>query len=188
MHKATRTAIFLALPALVLLGPDARFSGAEVAPGILVHDGTAARVALLRWGIGRYERAGLRLPPLQVYFHDDMSGCRDLVGYYLAQRIDLCVDELDDVTARDTLLHEMGHSWVEQNMSETERERFMQLRGLPTWSSQEEFWPFRGWEQAPEIIAWGLGERVLTPKIPDHSPRELRFAFELLTGVPLPAR
>jgi hypothetical protein len=31
-------------------------------------------------------------------------------------------------------------------------------------------------------MAWALGERILTPRIPDNEPIQLARGFELLTG------
>ena len=36
-------------------------------------------------------------------------------------------------------------------------------------------------------MSWALGERILTGQIPENEPEVLAPAFELLTGVALPA-
>jgi hypothetical protein len=89
--------------------------------------------------------------------------------------------------ARDALLHEMGHEWVDEGVSARVRERFMVMRRLTAWNDQTVIWDRRGFEHAAETLAWALGHRYLAPGIPDHSPARLTAAFELLTGgLPLP--
>jgi hypothetical protein len=36
-------------------------------------------------------------------------------------------------------------------------------------------------------MAWALGERLMTPSIPDNGPEQLDTAFRLLTGHDAPA-
>ena len=69
--------------------------------------------------------------------------------------------------------------WLDQNVGLSTRKRFLDLRGLAAWDVQSDPWQLRGYEQGAEIIAWALGERILTPQIAD--------AYELVTGQPLPA-
>ena len=54
------------------------------------------------------------------------------------------------------LLHEMAHGWLDANLSEIERARFLDLRRLSTWNSPEVSHDERGFEQAAEIMAWTL--------------------------------
>ncbi|MGH2589496.1 MAG: hypothetical protein ACRDGW_01720 [Actinomycetota bacterium] len=41
-------------------------------------------------------------------------------------------------------------------------------------------WRERGFEHAAEILAWHLGDRVLTPTVPDNEPEQLEAAVEAL--------
>jgi hypothetical protein len=164
----------------------------EPAP-VLVADGRirvfgadAEHQRLTRWAFGRYERAGLHVPPIDVHFHADTSGCYGHLGSELGGRLDICVVIVSEI-GRDALLHEMGHAWVDENVSAEVRERFMRMRGLTAWNDQGVIWDERGFEHAAETLAWALGHRFLAPGIPDHGPVELTTAFELLTGgLPLP--
>ena len=54
----------------------------------------------------------------------------------------------------------MGHIWLDQNLSDPERERFLEVRGLHAWNESSDTWALRG-EQGAEIMAWALGERIL---------------------------
>ena len=157
-----------------------------VADRALVFGADAEHQRLVRWGIDRYEHAGLQVPPIDVHFHPDTSGCYGHIGSELAGRIDICVVIVSEI-ARDALLHEMGHAWVDENVSAAVRERFMAMRGLSAWNDQSVIWDERGFEHAAETLAWALGHRFFAPGIPDHDPERLTAAFELLTdGVPLP--
>jgi len=66
------------------------------------------------------------------------------------------------------------------------RDRFLVSRGLRSWNASDEPWEHRGYEQAAEVLAWGLGERIITPSIPDNDFEQLCDAFEFLTGVAPP--
>jgi len=52
----------------------------------------------------------------------------------------------------------------------------------PTWNSSDDPWNLRGYEQAAEVMAWALGERILTPSIPGNEPEKLGLAYRFLTG------
>jgi hypothetical protein len=157
-----------------------------VAQGIWAFGADPEHQRLVRWALGRYEHAGLRVPPVEVHFHPDTSGCYGHLGSELDGRIDICVVIVSEI-ARDDLLHEMGHAWVDENVSATVRERFMRMRDLSAWNDQSVIWDERGFEHAAETLTWALGHRFLAPGIPDHGPVQLTAAFELLTGgLPLP--
>jgi hypothetical protein len=180
----------LALAATVLAGggaPAERGSApAVVADTVRIFGADPEHERLVRWAFGRYEHAGLEVPPIDVHFHQDASGCYGHIGSQLGRRVDICVVIVSEV-ARDALLHEMGHAWVDENVSATVRERLLRLRGLTSWNDQGAGWDERGFEHAAETLAWGLGHRYLAPGIPDHDPDRLTAAFELLTGgLPLP--
>jgi hypothetical protein len=93
---------------------------------------------------------------------------------------------LSNEMARRILLHEMGHIWIEQNVSQAVRERFLELRGLRAWNASTDPWEERGYEQGAEIMSWALGNRILFAQIPGNDPVQLGAAFELLSGVGIP--
>jgi hypothetical protein len=157
-----------------------------VADTVRVFGADAEHQRLVRWAFGRYEHAGLEVPSIDVHFHPETSGCYGHLGSALGRRLDICVVIVSEI-GRDALLHEMGHAWVDENISAEVREGFMRMRGLTAWNDQGVIWDARGFEHAAETLAWALGHRFLAPGIPDHGPVELTAAFELLTGgLPLP--
>jgi len=189
------TAIASRLLILVLAAATMAGGGDHVKPepasivvgdGIWVFGADTEHERLVRWAIGRYEHAGLKVPPIDVHFHADTSGCYGHLGSELGGRVDICVVIVSEI-ARDALLHEMGHAWVTENVSATVRERFMAMRGLTAWNDQRVIWDDRGFEHAAETLAWALGHRYIAPGIPDRGRVQLTAAFELLTGgLPLP--
>jgi hypothetical protein len=153
-----------------------------VRPSVAVYEGVPEQDQLARWAAGRFEDAGLDLPDLEIHFHGDASGCGGHLGYARDGRVDVCTI-LTNEMARRNLLHEMGHIWIDQNVSRADRVRFLELRGLLTWNAPTAGWGYRGYEQGAEIMSWALGNRILSAQIPDNDPQRLKGAFELLTGV-----
>jgi hypothetical protein len=168
------------------LGSAQAADGVPIRPDLLVYEADAEQVQMTRWAANRFEVAGLQVPEAEVHFHRTLSGCGGYLGYARGGRVDLCTD-LADAPARRALLHEMGHIWLDQNLSELDRERFVEMRGLRAWNDSSDTWALRGYEQGAEIMAWALGERILTPQIPDNEPIQLARGFELLTGSAPPA-
>jgi hypothetical protein len=156
--------------------------GAELRSGVEIFGASVAQVRLVRWAIDRFEALGLQIPPVEMHFHADLRDCDGHLGYATHGRVDVCTTAVDDMT-HHAVLHEMAHAWLDANTSQTLRDRFLKLRGLRSWNETHNPWELRGYEQAAELIAWVLGERIITPKIPDNDPALLASAFELLTGI-----
>ncbi len=82
-----------------------------------------------------------------------------------------------------TILHEIGHAWAANNLTDSQREAFVDSQGLGAWSNKETPWNERGSEHAAEIVAWGLGEGHGRPRwIPNNDLDSLTEAFQQLTG------
>jgi hypothetical protein len=180
-------ASIISLTALVggwsLASEDAH--GVELRPGIMVFSEDPEQRELARWAVARLESAGLDPPTVEIHFHGSSSGCGGHLGYAQIGRADVCTVLVNEM-ARRNLLHEMGHIWIDQNVSQRVRERFLELRHLSTWNASTADWDERGYEQGAEIMAWALGNRILTAQIPDNLPEQLGAGFELLTGVTPP--
>ena len=166
----------------IWLGSAGATAGVAVRSDVEVHGASPEQLAIARWAVGRFESAGLKAPAVEIRFHSDASGCGGHLGYAQAGRVDVCT-VLANEMARRNLLHEMGHVWIDQNVSRPVREEFLQLRGLRAWNASSDPWDERGYEQGAEILAWTLGTRILTAQIPDNDPSRLAIGFELLTGV-----
>ena len=187
--KRAARILAVALAAQAFAAPGLRAWAPEpvtVREGIQVFGGEAERVRLVAWAAGRFELAGLEAPEVDVHFHKDTAGCAGHLGLELGGTIDHCVPHVSEIS-RDVLLHEMGHTWIDQYVATPLRERFTELRGLTEWNTGGVPFEAKAYEHGAEIIAWGLGTRWFAPEIPDREPWQLRGAFELLTGVELPA-
>jgi hypothetical protein len=191
MRRITRLGLGIALlVALVLgwrLGAAQAATVVPVRTEVLVYEADAEQVQMTRWAANRFERAGLQVPEVEIHFHRELSDCRGNLGYALAGRVDLCTD-LVDTPARRAILHEMGHIWLDQHLSNSERAGFLRLRHVVAWNSSKDPWNLRGYEQGAEVMAWALGERIMTPSIPDNGAEQLRIAFRFLTGHDTPDR
>lgn len=167
------------------LGSAQADGGVRVRPQVEVTNATPEQVDLVAWAVGRFEAAGLVAPSVRIEFDDDPTGCGEHLGFARGERVDVCT-VLINAMARRVLLHEMGHVWLEQNTTEGTREGFLELRGLPSWNASGDPWRLRGYEQGAEILSWALGERILSPQIPNARPAALGRAFRFLTGRVLP--
>ena len=150
--------------------------------GVEVSGGTREQLAMARWAVGRFETAGLEAPAVVIAFHRGLSGCGGHLGWALGGEVDLC-STLVNAMSRRALLHEMSHIWLDRYVGASLRERFLDLRDLTSWNASSDPWELRGYEQGAEIMAWVLGERILTPLIPFEDSGDLDVAFRLLTGV-----
>ena len=157
----------------------------EVRPSVSVYEADREQVRLVRWAVSQFEGAGLDVPTVEIHFHGSSSGCGGHLGYAQIGRVDVCTVLVNEM-ARRNLLHEMGHVWIDQNVSRAERVRFLELRGLRTWNASTADWGYRGYEQGAEIMSWALGNRILSAQIPENEAARLAAGFELLTGIPAP--
>ena len=173
----------LLLEGLVVVLVGSGFSTAPSAAGtaLSVRDASSAQAREVTDAVDHFRAAGLELPPLQIAFHEDASGCQGRPGYYQEGTVDVCTGATVNRYSETLLIHEMAHAWSERALNNSERRRFMDLVDVPTWSSWDMPWRDRGWEYAAEIIRWGI-YGVTTPRVPYRSIGELENAYEFLTG------
>jgi hypothetical protein len=183
----TVTLLVWAAPAVWGMRPTGTEQRVAVGSRISVAGATEEQVEMVRWAVDRFEAAGLHVPPVEIRFHGDAAGCGGHFGYARAGRVDVCTT-LVNAMARRNLLHEMAHLWLDANADGTVRLRFLAARGLRAWNVSADPWSLRGYEQGAEIIAWVIGERILTAQVPDPDPAGLVRGYEILTGLDAPAR
>ena len=109
--------------------------------------GATEQLAMVRWAVERFEIAGLDPPVVEIAFHRGLSR-RRTPGPREARR-GRCLHALVDPIARRALLHEMGHIWLDQNLSDPERERFLEVRGLHAWNESSDTWALAVANRAP---------------------------------------
>jgi len=165
-----------------------------------VVNGTPELEQFVEWALGRFSEVGLDRPRLQsvtfgpvpacagragAVFDDDV-GSPDLVQ--CSDAYDTCVPRPDDcrqfaLTARFSLLHELAHVWLIQNVDEPTGESFAATFGLTAWDDRELPWHRRAVEYAAEIVAWGTLDEVVTlERIGDPPCERLADAWEVLTS------
>ena len=152
-----------------------------------------ADAALTAWALGRFERAGLQLPPLAIAFHNDKAPCNGRYGLYESGnpgQIDICAFNRNRflMFPKKTILHELGHAWAHHALADETRQRFLEFRGLDIWRNQSRPWDEQGTEHAAEIIAWALmDQEILLTAIGNSDPAVLARAYQLLTSTRPPA-
>ena len=140
--------------------------------------------------LGVFTDAGLDVPALNVEFHDELDSCNGYWGLHVRTSdgrttIHICFTHerqfMHEMTRTRTLLHEFAHAWVDENVSPTNLDAFMAIRGLTEWDTGE--WALRGAEHAAEILMWGLQDEFgVSPVIPNTDDDELAAAFSILVA------
>ena len=107
-----------------------------------VRNGSPALERLLTWGIQRFADADLVAPVLDsVTFVDRKSpACTGINGLAAGADVSLCFGTADACSddgclgwrpwAKATLLHELSHVWMSQNVTPATREQFLRAAGL----------------------------------------------------------
>lgn len=163
---------------------SAQATAPALSPNVHAHDGvvltgaSTAHEAQVAWAIGRFAAADLRLPHVEIYFHDHKAPCDGYAGAFRQNRVPLVIDVC--VANKMVVLHELAHAWEKSNLDDGTREAFMALRGLEAWNTPDVAWDRRGVEDLAEVLVWGLLE-YSSGSGPEGALRE--EAFELVTGV-----
>ena len=114
--------------------------------------------------VAAFTEAGFDVPVFRARFHADGGPCLDHHGLHVKtsdglSTVHICFtherEMFQDLSRAHTLLHEVAHAWVEQNVSEAQVAEFMALRGLTEWDRNAS-WGELGAEQAAEIFLWGM--------------------------------
>lgn len=110
--------------------------------------------SLVAFGLERYESHGLTLPEVTFVFHDSLAPCHLHKGVYHHSTRTLEMCSLD----KATMLHELAHAWANVNLDEEDRDAFIDLRDLDSWSDHADPWERRGTEHVAETLAWALND------------------------------
>lgn len=189
---------------LELPGPsDEVVSGVLVTPGgqeLAIHNGTPLLEGLVLGGFERFTAAGLAEPRVDSVTFEPSRRCADRTGRLLqdadSRDLFLCLYESDlcpggdgcalpAVSRRAAALHELGHAWMLDFLTDDDRARLLDFAGKASWSGDDVPWFDRGVEYAAETLAWGLLEESI-PMVRIGSPacETLHRAFVLLTDRP----
>jgi hypothetical protein len=161
----------------------------------IVHDRyTIEEQELVDFAFTQFALAGLELPDFPITFPTEATACYGYGGVYLPsqQAVRICRP------SKRTVIHELAHAWIETTISDSDRQTFLDMRGLDVWVGGGQ-WDQRGAEQAAEIITWAVMDRNISlswidinthgtttyswrlAKIPDSNPDQLAAAYEQLT-------
>ena len=146
------------------------------------------------WTYDLFSTAGFEVPTTAVEFYRNEDDCGGVRGRaYLSDEnlatIKVCATHdnpaVEETWRKRTLLHEMAHAWIDQNVADENLSSFTELRGLEEWSSRSVDWEHRATEHAAEILMWGLqgGDYNIDFRIDGTSCDELSAGYELLTGI-----
>ncbi len=163
---------------------------------IEVFNGTDQLEELLSWGFARYEASGLSAPRVsRVTSHHGWSDvCGGIRGLTLNDAVSLCFQGTalwcaDDCTrweplAKETLLHELAHTWMAEHVDQAIIAEFLQVSGQATWADRDEPWEDRGVELAAETIAWALMDEPapMGAGLGQRTCRQRAALFQTLTG------
>lgn len=161
----------------------------SAAPAIL----TPEHGDLIRWALERYEDAGLDLDGIAVGVFDDQTVCGEgRRGFYVDRTVTVCAvherASTREAWRRHALLHELGHAWMDLHLDPVARARFMEARGVETWTGRDVPWEERGAEHAAETMTWAIDDTPAFPdvRLEDRTCDGLRSGYALLTGTPVP--
>lgn len=129
-----------------------------------------------------FAEAGIELPNLEIWTHDDLSGCRLSVeddtppaGVYF-QRAG--VDTIFQCGATFTLVHELAHAHDNNFLTDSDRDEFLSVRDADSWRNER--WARAAGEHFADVVAWGLLDGTVRPSrtFPNDND-SLDAAFEL---------
>lgn len=143
--------------------------------------------------IAAFEDAGFDAPEFLARFHTSDEPCKGHCGLNTltsdgVSTVNVCATHENELVVEmireRTLMHEVAHVWVEQNVSQAQRAAFMAIRGLDVWEDGTlASWEKLGAEHAAEILLWGMTDetRNINFRIDDSDIANLRAAYRILT-------
>ena len=171
--------IFAALIGAVALGTPGY---TPAGPEYTIHTEDLAMVEIAEWATGRFEAAGLKVPTVEIHFHDSYDGCGGHWGTFNAntKRVNICKPE------RFVVLHELGHAWTRENLTDQMRAAYVAEGGFESWDGKDTVWSDRGSEDAADTIAWALLDEPISFWTEDGPIASRNAAFRLLTTLDSP--
>ena len=156
----------------------------SLSPRVSAHNATPAQLHRLALAFERFANAGLQLPALEIHFPTEVEVCDGAHGRFRTSTtpwlILICPTDLDTVYE-----HELAHAWERANLTDQQRQTFMEMRGYEVWNDKSVPWNERGMEGVAFIIQQGLSGLPLPPVL-SAEQRSRLTAFEYLTGDPDP--
>lgn len=142
---------------------------------------TDEQLELADWALGRFEEAGLELPPITIHVHADRSGCNGRLGYL--GHADGGQYVIHQCGTEFTLLHELAHAWDVHALTEEIRQEFLTKAHATQWNNPDN-WYLAGGEHAANVIAWALmEERGNQTQTRPYDHASMLDGFRSLTGI-----
>ena len=192
--RITSASIFIVLTYLSATG-NSPSQVLDAGPEIVAESFTPEQQELVDFAFSQFELAAIELPAVGISFRSDNADCFGYGGVYMTNELTVRICQ----PSKTTMVHELAHAWVEASLDDSDRQSFLELRGLSTWTAGTE-WDQRGAEQAAEIITWAVMDENISLrwldtdsrgttvetwrlfKIPDSDPDQLASAYQHLTG------
>ena len=133
----------------------------EIEPDAAPLEALAGDEQRLSWANAQFAAAGLQINNVDVVFAADSAVCSDYLGLHSMVGDTHLVRVCDPSVNRrkHTLLHELAHVWIAENVNHQTRSEFMELRDVSVWHDGVTPWRDRGTEHAAEVLAWGIGDQ-----------------------------
>jgi hypothetical protein len=146
---------------------------------------------LVDWARGRFDAAGLELPPVTVRFDSTRELCKMQFGLFeqdeFGYRITICTFDGDtfgaELARRRTLLHEFAHVWDAENLTDADRDVLIDRFGVDAWIDGADDWDERGIEHFAETFVFGLLDQPRRSLEIEVECPEVAATFESITGV-----
>lgn len=184
MHRVAAVLLLAVLgPAPASLEPSAG-DDVSLEPSVAAVGATHEQAQRLDGAVAAFLDLGLRLPDLQVHFHEEVASCLGEIGLFDAGERPWTISICSDLAF--VPLHELAHAWEHANIDAATRAAFMEHRGVEAWTGASIAWADRGVEQVAFIVQQNLIGKPLRHPSPEWQNRI--EAFELLTGVASPRR
>ncbi len=144
--------------------------------------------------LAAFETAGFEFPTFLARFHSTNEACKGYYGLHVktsdgTSTVNVCRTHeraaFQAMSRERTMMHEVAHVWVDQNVSPEQKAAFMELRGLDVWEGNGAEWRQLGAEHAAEILLWGMTDetRNINFSIEQDDVDVLRAAYSILAGV-----
>lgn len=190
---ATTTAIVLASPGLANEPHPVPAFQTAPEPGVSapVAPLTDAERTAIDWATGRFESAGLALPPMTVRFDPTRTLCDGNEGLYRfadgTHTVTICTRDSTSFAAqlerRRTLLHEFAHAWTTITYDRSDHDRLAEIVGGTSWADPTDPWAERTAERIAETLVYGLLDQPARALKIDAACHVLVAAFATLTTI-----
>jgi hypothetical protein len=158
---------------------DARYVTQGRVGSATVHAENDELLADVVWALSRFSTSSMVLPEVEIFASADQSECGSSAAYLTFVGDDRRI-RIRACGTPTTLLHELGHAWEIETLTDERRNAFIELRGLDSWKA--ETWAEAAGEHAATVVAWGLSERAYGQDLRPNDIKSMREAFVLLTG------